>query len=65
MIEQIIAYEQGMLSEVDEVKLFSELVKSGSAWSLQGFYGRNAASLIQNGVLDRSGNILIDLSEIE
>jgi hypothetical protein len=65
MIDQVIAYEEGMLSEVDEIKLFSELVKTGAAWSLQGFYGRNAMNLINHGILDRSGNILVDLNEIE
>lgn len=64
MIDQIIDFEQGMLSEVEEVELFSNLVKTGMAWQLQGMYGRNAKSLIDNGVIDNSGNILIDLSEV-
>ena len=46
---QIIAYEVGKLNEMDSLKLFSELIKSGMAWTLQGHYGRTATSYINEG----------------
>lgn len=55
----IIAYESGELSDEETVKLFSELIKSGQCWSLQGCYGRMAISLIENGVIDKTGKILV------
>jgi hypothetical protein len=57
-------FEQGSLSEVDSIKLFSFLVKTKMAWTLQGMYGRTAHNLIENGVLDKKGNILVDLADI-
>lgn len=50
MIEQIIAFEDGTLSEDDTISLFQELINTGQAWSLQGFYGRTAAALIDAGL---------------
>jgi hypothetical protein len=64
MIDMLIDFEQGNLSEADTVKLFSELVKTGMAWNLQGFYGRTAMDMIKSGVLDRHGNILMNLEEV-
>ena len=54
----IIEFESGQLDDQGVLKLFSELVKSGLVWNLQGSYGRMAASLIDAGYLDREGNIL-------
>lgn len=65
MLSQMMDFEQGQLSEIETVKLFSYLVKTKMAWKLQGFYGRTAHNLIDSGVLDKKGNILIDLSDIE
>ena len=48
-INDIIAYEQGELSEDETVELFQELIDSGVAWKLQGSYGRMAESLIEAG----------------
>lgn len=53
----IIAYESGELDTRETVELFSELVRTGLAWQLQGFYGRTAHSLIRSGILDNSGAI--------
>jgi hypothetical protein len=64
MIDQIIEFENGMLSEREEISLFSHLVKTGMAWQLQGMYGRQAKYLMDNGVIDRNGNVLIDLNEV-
>jgi len=57
-INLIIAYESGELDDAGIIYLFSELVKSGEAWSLQGHYGRTASSLIEANLLDIQGNIL-------
>jgi hypothetical protein len=43
------------------LKLFAELIRSGMAWELQGCYGRQAAAFVESGVIDRKGNILIEV----
>ena len=56
-VNDIIAYENGELSDVDTLHLFASLVRSGDAWTLQGHYGRTAAFLIEQGYIDRHGNV--------
>lgn len=58
LVGQIMAFEAGELAGQAVVMLFSELIKSGMAWTLQGFYGRTARDLIEAGMLDREGNIV-------
>ena len=58
-VSLIIAYEQGELSEEKTLDLFSELIKSGLCWRLQGCYGRTAKSLIENDIIDHQGKILV------
>jgi len=48
-------YEMGNLSDLDTLKLFSELIKNGMAWTLQGNYGRTARHLIDNEYLLDNG----------
>lgn len=48
-VEKIMAYEEGELDEDQIVELFQELIDSGVAWRLQGFYGRTAQALIDAG----------------
>lgn len=50
MLNQIIAYEAGELSEDEIIELFQELIDSGLAWTLQGHYGRTAVALIEAGL---------------
>lgn len=57
MIDKIMAYEEGMLDGAGMVYLFSELIKNGMAWSLQGHYGRMASRLIEVGILTKDGDI--------
>ncbi len=57
-VDYIIRYEAGELRGQDVLRLFSHLIKSGRAWSLQGSYGRMAESLINRGYLDNKGKIL-------
>lgn len=50
-LDQIIAYEQGELSDEDTIALFQSLVNSGLAWKLQGSYGRTAQAMLDAGVI--------------
>ena len=52
-VSMIIAYESGELSDEDTIKLFQALINDGTAWTLQGHYGRTAHSLIQAGYCTR------------
>ena len=36
--------------EVDVISAYQHLINTGEVWQLQGFYGRNAARLIELGV---------------
>ena len=47
----LMAFEQGELDEDEVIDLFQELVNTGYAWRLQGFYGRIAMNLIQAGLV--------------
>ena len=44
-------YEEGNISEERYYELFQYLVDSGMAWELQGFYGRQAAMMLEEGYL--------------
>lgn len=47
----IIAYENGDLTQEEELELFQSLVTTGLAWSLQGSYGRRARDLLEAGLI--------------
>ena len=49
VIGEIIAYENGDLSEEEMLTLFQYLIDTGLAWTLQGSYGRQAKALIDAG----------------
>lgn len=51
-------YESGSLSNNTTIELFADLVKNGSAWSLQGHYGRTATFLIKEGYISKDGKVL-------
>ena len=61
----IIEYEGGDMKTKDMLELFSHLIKTGLAWTLQGMYGRTANALIDEGLLDKKGNIIVTDDEIE
>lgn len=63
-IANIIAYEQGELTDQEVVCLFADLVRSGLAWELQGSYGRTANALIKEGWFDREGNLSLAVLEL-
>ena len=66
LVNKIIAYENGEMSPEDTLSFFADLIKTGDAWRLQGLlwsghYGGTAATFIENGVIDRKGNILKEI----
>lgn len=56
-VDMIIEYEMGNLDLAGTMKLFSELIKTGQCWTLQGSYGRAAKSLIEQGFMDGAGKV--------
>ena len=56
IIDYIMDYESGDMSDLDTLKMFSELIKNGMAWTLQGHYGRTAKHLIENEYLMDNGD---------
>lgn len=53
LIDSMIEWEQGSLSEPETIALFQQLVDSDLAWQLQGAYGRQATALINAGLITR------------
>lgn len=57
-LDRMIAWENGVLSDDATIRLFQDLVDSGMAWSLQGMYGRQAASLIKAGLVRDTHHVI-------
>jgi len=57
LVGYIMEYEDGNLTSDDTLYLFSYLIKTGKAWTLQGSYGRMAKGFIDNGYIDNKGKI--------
>ena len=52
LVQRIIDFETGEMQTEEEVlDFFQDLINTGMAWRLQGYYGRTAASLIDQGLL--------------
>ncbi len=51
LVDQLIAYEEGQLTEDEEIALFQHLVETGTCWHLDGHYQRVAATLIEAGLI--------------
>ena len=45
-------------SEQEQLEAWAYLIRTGQCWTLQGWYGRNAHALIENGVISKEGVIL-------
>ena len=57
-VDMMIQYECGELDDNGTLELFSDLIKSGQAWRLQGHYGRTASAIIDAGYISKDGEIL-------
>jgi len=55
LTDKIIDFECGLLDDTGVLELFSELIKNGMAWTLQGSYGRTASALIDAGYISEDG----------
>lgn len=56
-VDTIIAFENGDLSERETLDLFAGLIKTGTAWTLQGSYGRMANGFLEQGLIDPDGTV--------
>lgn len=63
-VGMIIEFESGTLGMRGTLDLFAELIRTGQAWTLQGFYGRVARALIADGFISPEGEILERGAEI-
>ena len=61
LVGYIMDYEGDGISDVRTLELFSHLIKTGQAWTLQGHYGRTAKQLIDGGYISKDGEILIEV----
>ena len=59
LVGYIMDYEGGEITEKRVLELFSHLIKTGQAWSLQGSYGRTAKAMIDAEYISKDGKILI------
>jgi hypothetical protein len=57
-VNMIVQYECGELDDNATLELFSDLIKTGQAWRLQGHYGRTARAIIDAGYISKDGEIL-------
>ena len=52
LVDRLIAYEEGQITEDQEVAFFEHLVETGTCWQLPGHYQRVAATLIEAGLIN-------------
>jgi hypothetical protein len=51
LVDQLIAYEEGQVTEDEQIALFQHLIDTGTCWHLEGHYHRVAATLIEAGLI--------------
>lgn len=56
------AYAEGFCegenaTQEEQLEAWAYLIMTGKCWSLQGWFGRTAKSLIDNGIISKDGNI--------
>jgi hypothetical protein len=51
LVDRLIAYDEGQITDDQEVAFFEHLVETGTCWQLQGHYQRVAATLIEAGLI--------------
>jgi hypothetical protein len=52
LFSMMMDFEAGELDDEGVIELFQQLVDNGMAWQLQGFYGRTAMALIEEGLIN-------------
>lgn len=52
LVDQLIAYEEGQITDDEEIALFQHLIDTGTCWHLAGHYHRVAATLIEAGLIE-------------
>jgi hypothetical protein len=57
VVDFIMDYEGGDISEERLVEGFQYLIDTGQAWTLQGHYGRTAKALIDGGYCHKAGEV--------
>jgi hypothetical protein len=50
LASSIIRYENDQMEEKEEIQFFQHLIDTGLCWKFQGFYGRTARFLIEEGL---------------
>lgn len=65
LVSQMMDYEMGEMSGDEILELFGHLIASGTAWTLQGHYGRQAQALIEDGWIDGDGTVLRNIYDEE
>ncbi len=63
LVGSIMAYEADELDANEVLDLFADLIASGTVWSLQGSYGRQAMNFIEAGMISYEGEINWDRVE--
>jgi hypothetical protein len=57
LVDDMMAYEEGTLAPTYVLDLFANLIATGTAWRLQGSYGRAAAAFIEHGYITEEGEV--------
>ena len=57
------AYAEGFCegegaTKEEELEAWAYLIRTGECWKLQGWYGRNAQTLIDSGLITKEGEII-------
>lgn len=55
-LDFILAFESGDVTDKELIEGFQALIDDGIVWTLQGFYGRTACSLIDEGLCHEKQN---------
>jgi len=50
-VDDMMDWEDGNMTEENEIKFFQKLLDNGMAWTLQGMYGRRTVELLNEGYL--------------
>jgi hypothetical protein len=51
LVDQLIAYEEGQITQEEEIALFQLLIDTGTCWQLDGHYQCVGATLIEAGLI--------------